>query len=439
LARAYVGLGSNVGDRRSNLTVALNGLSNLGKVVGGSPIYETDPVGNTNQDPFENAVVAIETDMSARSLLDGLLAIESSAGRERLERWGPRTLDLDILWFDGEVIDEPGLTVPHPRIRERKFVLAPLVYLAPGLEDAVGSYAKALTNVSEQGVRRVTGPVDVANLRWRIGLFEAMDLMTTDAGYTIYLAHDWVNRNGAIFGGFLGSSMLAVGAREHPDMVPTTMTYRYIKPVPEGGRADVKVVHERESPRSALMSMTIEIDGEEYGAAHLSVVVDRGETRVGRAMPDVLPIEECRPVDELMASIGDEPGNSVESWRPLERWDVPDLADGTSDAFRAWCPNPMEGSDNPYAAAAAAFLPIDALIWPATMTAAGRLSTGPFIFTPTVEITARFADTSNPGGFQLGEAVVDHMSTKSVAGTVRVWSTDGRHIATGHSLNLTIG
>ena len=73
------------------------------------------------------------------------------------------------------------------------------------------------------------------------------------------------------------------------------------------------------------------------------------------------------------------------------------------------------------------------------MTAAGRLSTGPFIFTPTVEITARFADTSTPGGFQLGEAEVDHMSTKSVAGTVRVWSTDGRHIATGHSLNLTIG
>lgn len=439
MARAYVGLGSNVGDRRSNLTTALHGLSKLGTIVGGSPIYETDPIGNTDQGSFENAVVAIDTDLTARTLLDGLLAVEAATGRERIERWGPRTLDLDVLWFDGDSIDEPGLTVPHPRIRERRFVLAPLVYLAPGLEDADGPYAKVLHGVSDQGVRRVTGPVDLANLRWRIGLFEAIDLATTESGYTINLAHDWVNRNGAIFGGFLGSSMLAVGAREHPGMVPTTMTYRYIKPVPEGGRADVVVIHERESSRSALMSMTIEIGGEVYGAAHLSVVTDRGETRVGRVMPKVLPIEACLPVDELMASIGDEPGNSVESWRPLERWDIPDLADGTSGAFRAWCPNPMEGSEDPYAAAASAFLPIDALIWPATMTAAGRLSTGPFIFTPTVEITARFADTSDPGGFQLGEAVVDHMSTKSVAGTVRVWSTDGRHVATGHSLNLTIG
>lgn len=439
MARAYVGIGSNVGDRRANLTIGLKGLAALGTIVGGSPVYETDPIGKTDQGAFENAVVSIDTDSSARALLEGLLSIEASAGRERTERWGPRTLDLDVLWFDGESIDEPGLTVPHPRLRERRFVLVPLVYLAPGIGDEQGPYAKELDSVTDQGVRRVTGPVDLAKLAWRTGLFEAIDLTATDTGYSINLAHDWVNRNGAIFGGFLGSSILAVGAREHPDMVPTTMTYRYVKPVPEGGRADVVVIHERESDRSALMSMTIEIGGEVYGAAHLSVVVDRGETRVGRAMPKVLPIEECRPVDELMASIGDEPGNSVESWRPLERWDVPDLADGTSDAFRAWCPNPMEGSDDPFAAAASAFLPIDALIWPATMTAAGRLSTGPFIFTPTVEITARFADTSNPGGYQLGEAVVDHMSTKSVAGTVRVWSNDGRHIATGHSLNLTIG
>ncbi len=439
MARAYVGLGSNMGDRRAHLTAALEGLANLGTVVGGSPIYETEPVGPADQGPFENAVICLETELSPRSLLDGLLKIESDAGRERRERWGPRTLDLDVLWYDGIVVDEPGLSVPHPRVRERRFVLAPLVYLAPDVGDESGPYARSLTDVTDQVVRRVTGPVDLANLRWRIGLFDAIDLQSGGGRYTINLAHDWVNRNGAIFGGFLGSSMLAVGGREHPDKVPTTMTYRYVKPVPEGGRADVIVVHERVSERSALMSMTIEIDGAVHGAAHLSVVADRGEVVVGRAMPKVLPIEDCVPIDQLMARIGDQPGNSVESWRPLERWDIPDLADGTTDAFRAWCPNVMEGSDDPYAAAASAFLPIDALIWPATMTAAGRLSTGPFIFTPTVEITARFADTNDPGGYQLGEAVVDHMSTKSVAGTVRVWSQDGRHVATGHSLNLTIG
>lgn len=439
MARAYVGIGSNLGDRRTHLTGALAALAQLGTVAGGSPIYETDPIGPADQGPFENAVVAIDTDLAPMALLDALLGIEADAGRERRERWGPRTLDLDILWFDGREIDEEGLTVPHPRIRERRFVLSPLVYLAPELADANGPFARSLENVGNQGVRRISGPVDVGNLRWRVGLFDAMDMESDGEGYSIHLAHDWVNRNGAVFGGFLGSSVLAVGGQEHPDMVPTTMTYRYVKPVPEGGRAHVGVVHERLSDRSALMSMTIEIDGEVFGAAHLSVVADRGETVVGHRMPEVLPVEVCHPVDELMSAVGGQPGNSVESWRPLERWDIPDLVDGTSDAFRAWCPNPMEGSTDPFAAAASAFLPIDALIWPATMSAAGRLTTGPPIFTPTVEITARFADTTEPGAWQLGEASIDHMSTKSVAGTVRVWSNDGRHVATGHSLNLTIG
>lgn len=439
MSRAYVGLGSNLGDRRAHLTAALSGLARLGTVVGGSPVYETAPIGRADQGPFENAVVAIETELDPEALLESLLAIEAEAGRERRERWGPRTLDLDILWYDGLTIASEGLTVPHPRIRERRFVLAPLVYLAPELEDSIGPFAQSLDGVGGQSVRRITGPVDVNDLRWRTGLFDAMDIVRTDSGYTINLAHDWVNRNGAIFGGFLGSSILAVGGREHPDMVPTTMTYRYVKPVPDGGRAEIDVAHERRSDRSALMSMTVRLDGEVHGAAHLSVVKDRGNAIVGRPMPSVVPIEQCHPVDQLMAAQGNEPGNSVESWRPVERWDIPDLVDGSTDVFRAWCPNPMEGADDPYAAAASAFLPIDALVWPATMDAAGRLPAGPAIFTPTVEITARFADTTEPGGWQLGEARIDHLSTKSVAATVAVWAPDGRHVATGHSLNLSIG
>ncbi|MCB1247002.1 MAG: hypothetical protein KDB69_07050, partial [Acidimicrobiia bacterium] len=150
-------------------------------------------------------------------------------------------------------------------------------------------------------------------------------------------------------------------------------------------------------------------------------------------------IHECDPVDEIIAGFGGQPGNSVESWRPLERWDEPDLAGGTRPLFRAWCPDPVAGMDNAYAAAAAMFMPIDALVWPAAMQAAGRLDGGPSLFTPTVEITARFADTAHRTSWHLGESVVDHMSTKSVAGTVRVWSADGVHGATGHSLNLMIG
>ena len=152
----------------------------------------------------------------------------------------------------------------------------------------------------------------------------------------------------------------------------------------------------------------------------------------------MIPLHECVPVDEMIDASGGEPGNSVRSWRPLERWDIPDLVDGVSGKLRAWCPNPVEGSDDAYLAAAALFMPIDALIWPVTMLAAGRLGGKP-IFTPTIEISARFAQTSNLGGWFLGEASIDHLTTKSVAGSIQVWAEDGTHAATGRSLNLTIG
>lgn len=440
MPKAYIGLGSNVGDRREHLTAAVKELAATEHLTGGSPIYVSAPIGPVEQEPFENAVVAIETDKSARELFERLIAIETSRGRIRTERWGPRTLDLDLLWYDGTDIDEPDLVVPHREIRNRRFVLAPLVYLAPQLADSTGPFVDALPAVADQSVRRVTGPLDRRGLRWRAGLVEALDLRReADDRYSIDLAHDWVNRSGAMFGGFLGSAVLFAASQEHPEKVPTTMTYRYVKPVPEGRRAELRIVHERRTERSALMAIDLTLDDEIYGAAHLSVVADRGETRFGARAPDVMPIDQCIPVDEIIGQAGGEPGNSVESWRPLERWDIPDLGDGSSDYFRAWCPNPVEGNDNPYAVAAAMFMPIDALIWPAAMRVAGRLDHGPSLFTPTVEITARFADTQASDGWHLGESWVDHMSTKSVAGSVRVFTSDGVHAATGHSLNLTIG
>ena len=130
----YVGLGSNLGDREGNLRGAVELLRELGPVRV-SRIRETDPVGVTDQPRFLNAVVQLETELSARELLDRLLEIERRLGRNRSAetRWGPRIIDLDLLLYGDETIDEPGLTVPHPRLAERGFVLEPLHELAPDL------------------------------------------------------------------------------------------------------------------------------------------------------------------------------------------------------------------------------------------------------------------------------------------------------------------
>ena len=139
-ARAFVSLGSNLGDREAHFALALRRLGVLPRtrVEALSPVFETDPVGPPPQGPFLNAVVALHTSLSARALLEALLAIEREAGRRRsAERWTARTLDLDLLLYGEEVIDEPGLTVPHPRLAERPFVLEPLAALAPALRHPV--------------------------------------------------------------------------------------------------------------------------------------------------------------------------------------------------------------------------------------------------------------------------------------------------------------
>jgi len=134
----YIGIGSNIGNRLGHLTDAVRRLATLGSIVEGSPVYETAPVGGPDQDHYLNAVVGLDTEIAPRDLLENLLEIERMAGRVRGERWGPRTLDLDILTYGGEIVDEPGLTVPHPEIRNRRFVLTPLADVAPGLSGRDG-------------------------------------------------------------------------------------------------------------------------------------------------------------------------------------------------------------------------------------------------------------------------------------------------------------
>jgi 2-amino-4-hydroxy-6-hydroxymethyldihydropteridine diphosphokinase len=130
MRRAFLGLGSNVGDRERNLTDAIESLAG---VVAVSPLYETDPVGGPAQPPYLTVVVELATVLTPRDLLGVAHRLESAAGRVRLERWGPRTLDVDVLLVGDLRVDEPDLVVPHPRMWERRFVLAPLADLAPEL------------------------------------------------------------------------------------------------------------------------------------------------------------------------------------------------------------------------------------------------------------------------------------------------------------------
>ena len=137
--RIVIGLGSNLGDRLGTITTAVDQLRALRgvHVLRRSPLYETPAVGGPPQGDYLNGAVLIVTAEPARGILDWLLAIERSLGRVRPDavRWGPRTIDLDLLWIEGEAIDEEGLVVPHPRLAERVFALRPLLDVAPDAVD----------------------------------------------------------------------------------------------------------------------------------------------------------------------------------------------------------------------------------------------------------------------------------------------------------------
>lgn len=137
MARAFVGLGSNLGDREATLRAAVGRLRELPEteVRAISSFRDTEPVGYADQPRFLNGAVELETSLTARALLDALLALERDFGRDRgsAPPQGPRTLDLDLLLYGDEVIGEPGLAVPHPRLHERRFVLEPLAELDPAL------------------------------------------------------------------------------------------------------------------------------------------------------------------------------------------------------------------------------------------------------------------------------------------------------------------
>lgn len=146
MTRAYLGIGSNLGERLAYLQLAVDELAAADgvTVVGVSPVYETAPVGGPEQPDYLNAVVAVDTTLTAHELLRVAHAVETEAERVRSVRWGPRTLDVDVLLVGDERIDDPDLVVPHPRMAERAFVVVPLADLDPAWRSRIPADSDAV-------------------------------------------------------------------------------------------------------------------------------------------------------------------------------------------------------------------------------------------------------------------------------------------------------
>jgi 2-amino-4-hydroxy-6-hydroxymethyldihydropteridine diphosphokinase len=155
MVNVFIALGTNLGDRAANLSAARQALAPDVQVLAVSPIYETPPWGVTDQPAFLNQVVHTQTGLAPRRLLDLLKRLESELGRVPGVRYGPRQIDLDILFYGDQTLDEPGLTIPHPRLHERAFVLVPLADLAPNLRHPVTgeTVVEMLGKVDRSGIR----------------------------------------------------------------------------------------------------------------------------------------------------------------------------------------------------------------------------------------------------------------------------------------------
>lgn len=216
--RATIALGSNLGNRLNQLRSGLAGLRELGDVGAISSLYETDPVGGPEQGRYLNAVVLIETDLGPDALLEGLHRIEGGSDRTRHVHWGPRTLDLDLITFGDLEISEPRLVVPHPRAHERRFVLAPLLEVAPEARLADGSTpGEAIARTLDQKIERWDGawPEEAPQLGpeatwWVIGQFGLLTVWLVVVVLTARPAWSWALGLGAPIA--LGGLALGGGA-----------------------------------------------------------------------------------------------------------------------------------------------------------------------------------------------------------------------------------
>ena len=154
-----IGLGSNLGDRLTLIRTAVKDLAQLGQLVRASPIYESEPLGPP-QPSYLNAAVLLRSELGPMELLSGLHSLERAAGRERRIRWGPRTLDLDILWARGLRVSEPELCVPHPELSRRAFAIMPLLDVVPDAVDPMTGtvYSDQLRSLDVRTLRRFAEP-----------------------------------------------------------------------------------------------------------------------------------------------------------------------------------------------------------------------------------------------------------------------------------------
>lgn len=160
--KAYVGLGSNLGDRLDNLRRAVASMRSSGlRVEAVSSVYQTDPVGPPQPD-FLNAAVVIDSDLQAAEIVSVLKKIEAQVGRQETERWGPREIDLDLLLLGDKMIDEPATTVPHPELTNRPFALVPVLELDPHLELPSGEPLEAFCESNPPGVELFSDPASIS-------------------------------------------------------------------------------------------------------------------------------------------------------------------------------------------------------------------------------------------------------------------------------------
>ena len=197
--RVALGLGSNLGDRLAHLQSAYVGLAEIGEIVAVSGLYRSDPVGGPNQPDFLNAVVVIDSDRSLREVLAECQGVEHAAERVRSERWGPRTLDVDILTAAAPPLDTPDLQVPHPRLIERRFALEPLAEVWPDSSTGRGTARAGLSEVADEGVELL------APAGWETGL---------DRGGS------WVAAQAVLFLWVLGGSLLWGDSMGLPAVLP---------------------------------------------------------------------------------------------------------------------------------------------------------------------------------------------------------------------------
>jgi len=239
-----------------------------------------------------------------------------------------------------------------------------------------------------------------------------------------------------MFGAYLTAVSLLAVRHVAPEMAPVALTHRFLRAVRPGTGGTVRVIPDRRTGRSLDATVVLSVDGRAVGRSTVSLVAVVPELAYAPDAPAVDDVSSTEPVEHLARSIGAEVGASARNWNPLENWSNPGLDGHDGGALRMWSPNVGIGSADPFLVAAALLMPMDAAIWPQTMNSMGLLRDGPAISTPTIELSALFADLTDQDLHHLAEVRIDHRTASSVAGTVRVWGTDGGYRGIGHSQNL---